>query len=143
MSFFKQHVLYFRLKNVAGLACQRFVRSCIVKDFDSGAVVCRQDDNCDFFYVLIDGQMTITQRSGHVDKVLGTIKSGAAFGEYGIIRQTRRTATITAASKCSAMIIDKNSFLEILHLSNPEMVLKKTSFLLKALPAPLWSTSAT
>ena len=131
MSFFKQHVLYFRLKNVAGLACQRFVRSCIVKDFDCGAVVCRQDDNCDFFYVLIDGQMTITQRLGHVDKVLGTIKSGAAFGEYGIIRQTRRSATITAATKCSAMIIDKNSFLEILHLSNPEMVLKKTSFLLK------------
>lgn len=130
LSFFKQHVLHFRMKNVTGLACQQFVKCCIVKDFDCGAVICRQGDNCDFFYVLIEGQMTITQRLGHVDKVLGTIKSGTAFGEFGIIRQTHRTATITAATKCSTMMIDKNSFLEILHISNPEMVLKKTTFLL-------------
>jgi hypothetical protein len=129
MSFFKQHVLYFRLKNVAGLACQQFLRRCILKDFECGGVVCRQGDSCDYFYVLIEGQMTITQRLGHIDKVLGTIRSGVSFGEFGIIRQTPRTATITAAAKCSVLMIDKNSFLEILHLSNPEMVRKKTSFL--------------
>ena len=130
LSFFKHQVLYFRLKNVAGLACLQFVRCCIMKDFDCGTVVCRQGDSCDFFYVLIEGLMTITQRLGHVDKVLGAIRSGASFGEIGIIRQTQRTATITATTKCSVLMIDKNSFLEILHLSNPEMVLKKTNFLL-------------
>jgi hypothetical protein len=131
LSFFKHHVLYFRLKNVTGLAFQEFVKRCIMKDFEIGAVICRQGDSCDFFYVLVDGQMMISQRSGHVDKTLGTIRSGASFGEFGIIRQTPRTATITSVTKCCVMMIDKCSFLEILHLSNPEMVRTKTSFLMK------------
>ena len=66
------------------------------KEMDAGSVIIREADQGDSFFLLIEGEVTVTL----LGKQLNTIRPGGCFGEilYFSDRVERRTTTITAAT---------------------------------------------
>jgi MFS family permease len=73
----------------------------------AGAVVFREGDHGDRFYV-IDGGDAIVERGGTVVRELG---AGDCFGEIALLRDVPRTATIVARSDLQLRSIDREHFL--------------------------------
>jgi len=73
------------------------------KTMVAGTVVIREADQGDSFYLLIDGEVSVTL----LGKQLNTIRPGGCFGEilYFAGRTGRRTTTITAAGEITVMEI--------------------------------------
>ena len=72
-----------------------------------GAVVFREGDHGDRFYV-IDGGDALVERGGTVVRELG---AGDCFGEIALLRDVPRTATIVARSDLQLRWIDREHFL--------------------------------
>ncbi len=72
-----------------------------------GSEVFRQGDPGDRFYIVRDGRATLA-----VDgRPVSTLGPGDFFGEIAILRDTTRTATVSAASELELFALDRASFL--------------------------------
>ncbi|HYA47253.1 MAG TPA: serine/threonine-protein kinase [Burkholderiales bacterium] len=73
------------------------------KEMDAGSVIIREADQGDSFFLLIEGEVTVTL----LGKQLNTIRPGGCFGEilYFSDRVERRTTTITAATSVTVIEI--------------------------------------
>jgi MFS family permease len=82
---------------------------------ESGQVVIREGAPADYFYVVVDGQFTVTSRGqGNEVSVLGRLTAGDYFGEIGLLEHMPRTATVSAASAGHLLKIDEEAFLDAL-----------------------------
>ena len=73
----------------------------------AGQVVIREGDDGDLFYVVLEGSLRVTQ-GGRELRTLGT---GAGFGEIALLRDTPRTATVTATTDVALGAVDRDDFL--------------------------------
>jgi MFS family permease len=82
---------------------------------DDGAVVIRQGDEADRFYVIASGSFVVTRREpgDTSSKVLRTLGRDDVFGERGLLGQTPRTATVTASGPGLLFAMDAASFLAL------------------------------
>ena len=86
----------------------------------AGDVVIRQGDPADRFYVIQAGTFEVTRHEpGEPDDQaparLRAMTTGEVFGEIGLLRETARTATVTAATDGSLLALDGASFLELVN----------------------------
>ena len=58
----------------------------------AGTVLCRQGTRGQEFFVIVDGEATVTRGN----KAVATIGSGDFFGEIALLEHVVRTATVTA-----------------------------------------------
>lgn len=77
------------------------------KKFDAGAVLIKQGDVGDFFYVLESGHCDITVEG--VGKVMDC-DSGTSFGELALMYNAPRAATVTATEPCVTWAVDQITF---------------------------------
>ena len=77
----------------------------------AGEVVVREGDPADRFYVIADGSMSVTQ--GTKGKHLRDLGPGDVFGEIGLLRQSPRTATVTATSDGSLLALEAEEFRDL------------------------------
>ena len=75
----------------------------------SGAVVVREGDESDLFYVIESGLVRVTASDGHLLREEGP---GEYFGEIGLLRDVPRTATITAAADTVLLALARDEFLD-------------------------------
>jgi eukaryotic-like serine/threonine-protein kinase len=77
------------------------------KQLKAGTVVIREADQGDSFYLLIEGEVSVTL----LGKPLNTIKPGGCFGEilYFSNRTARRTTTITALTEVTVIETKANT----------------------------------
>ncbi len=68
--------------------------------------VFREGDHGDQFYVIVDGQAEVTQDGTR----LRSLGPGAGFGEIALLRDTVRTATVTADTDLSLCVLDRRHF---------------------------------
>jgi CRP-like cAMP-binding protein len=82
---------------------------------DDGAVVVRQGDEADRFYVIASGSFVVTRREpgDTSSKVLRTLGRDDVFGERGLLGQIPRTATVTASGSGLLFTMDAASFLAL------------------------------
>jgi CRP-like cAMP-binding protein len=83
-----------------------------------GESVIRQGDPPDRFYVVVDGRfdVSITDDRG-VASPVRTLGSDAVFGEIGLLADTPRTATVTAATPGRLLALERDDFLELVGAS--------------------------
>ena len=74
----------------------------------AGEVVVREGDPADRFYLIADGNLSVTQ--GPTDTHLRDLGPGDVFGEIGLLRQSPRTATVTATSDGSLFALEADEF---------------------------------
>jgi hypothetical protein len=73
----------------------------------AGQVVFAQDAPGDSFYVIADGEVDVSVDGSHVRRQ----GRGESFGEIALLRDTPRTATITASEPTTLIAIDREPFL--------------------------------
>ena len=82
----------------------------------AGEVLAREGDLGDEFFVIESGTAEVTRGGAPVAK----LGAGDFFGEIALIREERRTATVTATSSMALMVLTGSSF-RSLDRSRPEV----------------------
>lgn len=79
----------------------------------TGAVVIREGDAADRFFLIETGRYTVSQRDGDGSRLLREIGPGDVFGEIGLLSGGRRTATVTAIESGRLWALERDAFLEM------------------------------
>jgi thioredoxin reductase (NADPH) len=75
--------------------------------FPPGAVVMRQGEASDRFYVIAKGEADVVHREPDgSERTLGTLRAGDYFGEVGILTGHARNATVRAKTSLEVLVLD-------------------------------------
>jgi putative ABC transport system ATP-binding protein len=85
--------------------------------FAAGAVITRQGDPGDKFYVLRSGQVEIVVDSGSGPKTVATLGKGDFFGEAALMTGAPRNATVVAKEPLEVYSLGKEDFQAVLRAS--------------------------
>jgi cAMP-dependent protein kinase regulator len=79
-------------------------------------VVIKQGERGDEFYIILDGECTVSREdpSSHAIFQLGKLKAGGYFGELALMTEAPRAATVTAGPGCKLVKLDRSSFHRLL-----------------------------
>ena len=72
--------------------------------FDAGQDVCREGQPADGMYLIRSGSVHVKKNDGDADVVM--LGSGSHFGELGLVDDSPRSATVTAAEHCEIVRVD-------------------------------------
>jgi hypothetical protein len=79
--------------------------------FPPGAVVIREGEKSDRFFVIAKGEAVVVQRGPDgAERVLNTIHAGDYFGEVGILSGHRRNATVRAKTSLEVLALEDDAF---------------------------------
>jgi hypothetical protein len=94
---------------------EQAMSSATVRDYPAKAIIIRQGDEADFFYVMDSGRVEVTQTAGGggQERVLREMGAGEVFGEIGLLTGVPRTATVTAVTDVRVAALPKRAFLEL------------------------------
>ena len=73
----------------------------------AGDVLIREGEPGDLFYVIADGEVTVSTAAGFET----SLAHGAGFGEIALLNESPRTATVTAATDASFYTLASDDFL--------------------------------
>jgi CRP-like cAMP-binding protein len=81
----------------------------------AGDVVIRQGEQPDRFYVVVDGTfaVSIAERPGEPPEQVRTLGRTDVFGEIGLLRDSPRTATVTAVTPGRLLALERGDFLAL------------------------------
>jgi CRP-like cAMP-binding protein len=95
-------------------------------------VLCREGETAREFFVIIEGEVDVTQG----DKHLRTLGGGDFFGEIALIEHSPRTATVTARTPLRFFVLTSQGFWGLLE-HNPGVERKVLRALAKRLASAL------
>jgi cAMP-dependent protein kinase regulator len=110
------------------------------KEYPDGAVIIRQGDQPDNFYILLSGACRILKTIDGVDKQVALLGPGAYFGELALISGSTRAATCIASGELTVCwAIDQATYLGLLREHHGQKrqrfrTMLRTVPLFKALP---------
>lgn len=97
------------------LAEEHFVRvAALFHDvqFEYGDVIVREGEEADALFVLTSGRARVVRGAGSGDEiVLGSLRPGSEFGESGLLRRERRSATVRCSTRVEAQRLGREVFL--------------------------------
>jgi MFS family permease len=96
---------------------ERAQRRAHVLEVPPGQVVIRQGDRADRFYVIVSGEVEVTQRPPDrpdgESRVLRRMGEREVFGEIGLLTGVPRTATVATTRPTTLLALDGPDFLEL------------------------------
>jgi MFS family permease len=96
-------------------ALERLARSAVEASVAQGAVLIREGDAPDDFFVLTAGTVSIaTAGESGVEHQLDVIAAPNYVGEIGLLEHRPRTATVTATTPCTVLRISGQDFVDAL-----------------------------
>jgi MFS family permease len=98
----------------AGLPAARLetaARQMTPRPMHPGEIIIREGDAADRFYLIADGTVHVTKAAEA--GLVAELASGDVFGEIGLLRNSPRTATVTANSEGTLMALDADAFMEL------------------------------
>ena len=103
------------LAGLPALRLEEAARRATVMSAAPGAVVIRQGDYADLFYVIVDGEYVVTQEpeAGGEPVELRRLARGDVFGEIGLLSGVPRTATVTSVRDGTLLALDADAFSEL------------------------------
>jgi HlyB family type I secretion system ABC transporter len=103
--------------DVRALVAASFERA----SFPFGAVIVREGDPGDAFYVIARGTARVVRSGEHGDEVaLNILRAGDSFGEMALLAGSPRSATVRASGPLEAIRLERGVFLALTR-SNPEV----------------------
>ncbi len=96
------------------------VELAVVNNMAKDAVVFKEDDAADAFYLIRNGMVKISKKSGDKDVVLSYLVAGNFFGEAALFSDEDRTATVTTIFPSNLIKLSKNAFKSFLN-AHPEL----------------------
>jgi MFS family permease len=90
------------------------MRRATLRDVKAGTTIIRQGDPADYFYVIGNGRVEVSQTDANgTSRVLRQMSGGEFFGEIGLLSRVPRTATVVALSDCTLVVLEGAAFLEL------------------------------
>jgi len=89
-------------------AIERLAHDVVTETVPAGAVLVRQGDVGDRFYVIADGIAVVSIDGARVNRLGG----GDHFGEIALLRDVPRMATVTARTDLTVLVLGREPFLE-------------------------------
>ncbi|MBN33602.1 MAG: cyclic nucleotide-binding protein [Rhodospirillaceae bacterium] len=83
--------------------------------FSQGDVLCRQGDEGDSAYIIIDGEADVLVNTDAVEVTVATLKTNDFLGETAILCDVPRTATVQAKTDLEALMISKDLFFQLIY----------------------------
>ncbi len=111
------------------------------REFDDGAVICREGEGGDRIFVLVAGKAEVSRRIDHDSKRLAFLGGGSIFGEISLLTGTPPTSTVTAVGEAEVLEIERKDLNE-LSRKYPSVPVALTAFAQKRMAKNLVSTSA-
>lgn len=92
-------------------------------NISKGAMIFKQGDFGDAFYIVINGKVKISKREDSEEKTVAVLKDGDFFGEMALLEEAPRSASASALEDCKLYKITQKNFGYIM-LLNPAISLK-------------------
>jgi CRP-like cAMP-binding protein/thioredoxin reductase len=86
------------------------VDKAVVETYGKDAVVCKEGDPGDAFYLIRNGMVKISKKSGDKEVVLSYLVAGNFFGEAALFSDADRTATVTTIFPADLIKLSKKDF---------------------------------
>ena len=81
--------------------------------FGQGDIVCKQGDEGDSAYIIIDGEADVIVDTANGEVTVATLKKNDFLGETAILCDVPRTATVKARSDLETLMISKDLFFQL------------------------------
>jgi len=81
--------------------------------FSQGDVLCRQGDEGDSAYIIIDGEADVLVNTDNGEVTVATLKTNDFLGETAILCDVPRTATVQAKTDLETLMISKDLFFQL------------------------------
>lgn len=85
-----------------------------IDQFGKDAVIFREGDRADTFYLIRNGMVKITKKSGEKELVLSYLVAGNFFGEAALYSDAQRTATVTTIFPSELITLSSRAFEQFL-----------------------------
>lgn len=87
--------------------------------YDAGAVILREGDPAEAFYLVDRGRVTISRQRGGVPELVAELGEGEWFGEAGLLQNAPRNATVRAAGDgVTVRVLARRDFLAMVAASD-------------------------
>jgi signal transduction histidine kinase len=87
-------------------AIRKLAVSLTEKSVMKGSIIIRKDDEADAVYIIVSGRVRVHDGN----HVLARLAAGDVFGEYALIDQRTRSASVTADEDCLLLRLDNRDF---------------------------------
>jgi cGMP-dependent protein kinase len=84
----------------------------VAQDFKPNETIIKQGDDGQEFFVIRSGEAKVTIDADGQSTVVATLRAGDYFGENALLRDEKRTATITAVTSMKTMKMSRQKFQE-------------------------------
>ncbi len=84
------------------------------KKYEPQEVVLKQGEEGNQFFIISSGKVKVTRKTLGQEKVIGLRMERDYFGEEALLHKVRRTATIVAEEKTTALILSREAFHKLL-----------------------------
>ena len=78
--------------------------------YAKGAVVFEQDGKADSFYLIYEGKVRITRKVEKKEIQLALLVKNDYFGEMALVARRRRSATVTALTDTTLLVLSRADF---------------------------------
>ncbi len=101
-------------KSASDAEFERFDRRCTWKKYDDGAVIVDFDDVSSDVYFILSGEVRIVVRTQSGKEIIfADMKSNEYFGELAAIDGAKRSANVTALTRCEMCIVPAAVFKDL------------------------------
>jgi CRP-like cAMP-binding protein len=116
------------LHSASRLALERLARNASEEDVAEGAVVIREGDPADDFFIILDGSVSVLAKGeGEEERHIRHLHAGDYFGEIGLLGRIPRTATVRADEPCSLLRVSGDVFIAALTEAPPTALLLESA----------------
>lgn len=86
----------------------------LVYQASSGTILCQQNKIGDDLFIILHGEVEVSEKAGEKRKVLGKLSTGELFGEIAALYSVPRIATVSAYKPSVILEVSKTDFLALL-----------------------------
>jgi CRP-like cAMP-binding protein/Fe-S-cluster-containing hydrogenase component 2 len=106
--------------NLSDTMLEQLERNVKLKSFNQADVIFREGDPGDSLYIIRNGFVKITKKSGDKDQIIAYLAQGSYFGEMALLEDEKRSATVSAFTKVETIHVVKDEFNTLL-LTDPKL----------------------
>jgi CRP-like cAMP-binding protein len=83
----------------------------VEKTFEDGEIIVHEDETTREMYVIQEGAVEVSKKSGDGEIILGKLERGDFFGEMALLESLPRSGTVRAIGRTRLLIIHAGGFL--------------------------------